>query len=58
MKSKAEAIEWLKRAPFQEGEVEIRQIFETADFAESDPTGEIRKQEDQLRKKIESQQRR
>jgi hypothetical protein len=58
VKSKEEAIEWLKRAPFQEGEVEIRQVFETADFAESDPTGEIRKQEDELRKKVESQQRR
>ena len=58
VKSKEEAIEWLKRAPFQEGEVEIRQVFETAEFAESDPTGEIRKHEDQLRKKIESQQRR
>jgi len=58
VKSKEEAIEWLKRAPFQEGEVEIRQVFETADFAESDPTGEIRKQEDELRKKMESQQRR
>src|SRR6266513_1399415 len=32
VKSKAEAIEWLKRAPFQEGEVEIRQIFEVEDF--------------------------
>ena len=30
--SKAEAIDWLKRAPFQEGEVEIRQVFESADF--------------------------
>ena len=58
VKSREEAIEWLKRAPFQEGEVESRQVFETADFAESDPTGEIRKQEEQLRKKIESQQRR
>src|SRR3954447_7489123 len=58
VKSKEEALEWLKRAPFREGEVEIRQVFEAADFAESDPTGEIRKQEDQLRKKIESQQRR
>src|SRR6186997_1309588 len=27
VKSKEEAIEWLKRAPFQEGEVEIRQVF-------------------------------
>src|SRR5207302_5970055 len=41
VKSKAEAIEWLKRAPFDEDtEVEIRQVFETADFASSDPTGE------------------
>ena len=58
VKSLDEAVEWLKRAPFQEGEVEIRQVFETADFAPSDPTGEIRKQENDLRKKIESQQRR
>ena len=58
VKSKAEAIEWLKRAPFEDGEVEIRQVFETADFAASDPTGEIRKKEEELRKKIESQQRR
>jgi hypothetical protein len=31
-KSKEEAIEWLKRAPFLEGDVEIRQLFETSDF--------------------------
>ena len=42
-KSKEEAIEWLKRAPFDQTEVEIRQVFETADFAPSDPTGELRK---------------
>ncbi|HYV65720.1 MAG TPA: YciI family protein [Myxococcales bacterium] len=54
-RSKEEAVEWLKRAPFDGGtEVEIRQVFETAEFADSDPTGEIRKQEDQLRKIIES----
>src|SRR5947209_17413525 len=58
VKSKEEAIEWLKRSPFEEGEVEIRQVYETPEFAEVDPTGEIRKQEDELRKKIESQQRR
>jgi hypothetical protein len=50
VKSKEEAIEWLKRAPFDGGtEVEIRQVFETEDFAPSDPTGEIRKQEERLR---------
>jgi hypothetical protein len=35
VKSKAEAIEWLKRAPFEETEVEIRQIFEAEDFGEN-----------------------
>jgi hypothetical protein len=55
VKSRDEAIAWLKRAPFQEGEVELRQVFETADFAESDPTGELRQQEDDLRKKIDAQ---
>jgi hypothetical protein len=32
MKSKAEVIEWFSRAPFREGEIEIRQVFEAADF--------------------------
>lgn len=32
LKSKDEAIEWLKRAPFQEGEVEIRRLIEAEDF--------------------------
>src|SRR5207245_539514 len=32
VKSLNEAIEWLKRAPFQEGDVEIRQVFEADDF--------------------------
>ena len=58
VKSKEEAIEWLKRAPFEDAEVEIRQLFETADFAPSDPSCEIRKKEEELRKKVESQQRR
>jgi hypothetical protein len=48
--SKEEAIQWLQRAPFQETEVEIRQVFEPEDFAPSDPTGEIRKQEERHRK--------
>jgi hypothetical protein len=54
VKSKQEAIEWLKRAPFQEGEVELRLVAETEDFAASDPTGELRKQEVELRKTVES----
>ena len=35
VKSKEEAIEWAKRVPFQEGEVELRQVFELEDFGES-----------------------
>jgi hypothetical protein len=49
VKSKEEAVEWLKRAPFDGGEeVEIRQIFETEDFGEA-LTPELREQEDRLR---------
>jgi hypothetical protein len=51
--SKEEAIEWLKRAPFAGGaEVEIRQVFETEDFAPSDPTGELRAAEERLRAQV------
>lgn len=32
VKSKDEAIEWAKRAPFERGEIEIRQVFEASDF--------------------------
>ena len=35
VKSKAEAIEWAKRVPFEEGEIEIRQVFELEDFGQS-----------------------
>jgi hypothetical protein len=48
VKSRAEAIEWLKRAPFQEGEVEIRQVFETEDFGDV-MTPELRERENRLR---------
>ena len=54
VKSKEEAIEWLKRAPFREGEVELRQVAEAADFAASDPTGELMKKEEELRKAVEA----
>jgi hypothetical protein len=44
-----EAVEWLKRAPFDGGtEVEIRPIFEADDFGEA-LTPELREQEDRLR---------
>jgi hypothetical protein len=48
VKSKEEAIEWLKRAPFEETEVEIRQVFEAEDFG-AEFTPELREQEDRQR---------
>jgi hypothetical protein len=47
-KSLDEAIEWVKRAPFQESHVEIRQVFEVDDFGE-ELTPELREQEERLR---------
>jgi hypothetical protein len=54
VKSKEEAIEWLKRAPFDETEVEIRQLFEADDFG-AEFTPELREQEQRLREQIEKQ---
>jgi hypothetical protein len=52
VKSKAEAIEWMKRCPSpsegQECEIEIRQVFEAADFAPV-ATPELIERENQLR---------
>lgn len=49
VKSREEAIEWLKRAPFDGGtEVELRQVFETADFGD-EFTPELREQEERIR---------
>jgi hypothetical protein len=55
VKSKDEAIEWLKRAPFEETEVEIRQVFETEDFGPA-MTPELREQEERLRKQVAEKQ--
>ena len=51
--SKQEALDWLKRAPFTNEEIEIRQVFESEDFAASDPSGKIREAEHRLREKTE-----
>ena len=51
-----EAIEWVRRMPNpsnEETHVEIRRVFETEDFAEADPTGELREQEERLRARVE-----
>ncbi|PYX82921.1 MAG: dehydrogenase [Acidobacteria bacterium] len=51
VKSKEEAIEWLKRAPFRDGTVEIRQVFEAEDFGQN-LSPEARKWKEQLRSKV------
>src|SRR6058998_4225392 len=48
VKSMDEAVEWLKRAPFQDGEVEIRQVFEVDDFGPA-LKPEFREYEERLR---------
>lgn len=58
VKSMEEAIEWVKRCPSDPGlstqaaEIEIRPVFETEDFAASDPSGELRAAEHRLREQV------
>jgi hypothetical protein len=52
VKSMDEAVEWLKRAPFDGGaEVEIRPVFEAEDFGK-EFTPELRAQEERLRARV------
>ena len=53
VKSKAEAIEWVKRCPNphnEDSEIEIRQVFEAEDFG-AEFTPELREQEERVRAK-------
>ncbi len=53
VRSMDEAVEWLKRAPFDGGtEVEIRPVFEAEDFG-AEFTPELREQEDRAREQAE-----
>jgi hypothetical protein len=56
-KSRQEAIDWVKRWPPLDGdvEIEIRQIFEAEDFG-AEFTPELRQQEERLRKQVASRQ--
>jgi hypothetical protein len=52
-KTREEAIDWLKRAPFDGGvEIEMRQIAEMEDFGDAVPA-EVREQEQRLRAQVE-----
>ncbi|MES2319223.1 MAG: YciI family protein [Pseudomonadota bacterium] len=58
VKSKQEAIEWMKRCPNpmeSDSEIEIRQVFEADDFG-AEFTPELREQEERLRAQIEARQ--
>jgi len=53
VKSMEEAVEWLKRAPFDDGEeVELRPVFEAEDFG-AEFTPELREQEERQRAAID-----
>jgi hypothetical protein len=49
--SKEEAIEWAKRIPFKEGQVELRQVFEAEDFGDA-YTPEVAEQESRIREQL------
>jgi hypothetical protein len=56
VKSKEEAIEWIKRAPMGgDTELEIRQVFEAEDFGD-EFTPELREQEERLRAQTAAKQ--
>lgn len=55
VKSMDEAIEWAKRSPFQEGQLELRPVFEDDDFGEAF-TPELREQEERMRRQTEQRQ--
>lgn len=54
VKSKDEAIEWVRRAPMEEGELEIRRVFEAEDFGDALPE-HIKEWEAEQRAKQEAQ---
>jgi hypothetical protein len=54
-KSLDDAVKWAKRAPFQDTEIEIRQVFEAEDFG-AEFTPELRAQEERLREQISAKQ--
>jgi hypothetical protein len=54
VKSMDEAIEWIRRSPFQEGEVELRPIMSLEDFGDAVPA-DVKEQEARLRKATSAQ---
>jgi hypothetical protein len=54
-KTKEEAIEWARRVPFQDGEIEVRQVLDVDDLGDA-ATPEIREAERRLRAQVAEQQ--
>jgi hypothetical protein len=52
--SREEVEQWVRRAPFRNDEIEVRQVFETDDFGDA-MTPELREQEDRMRATVEQQ---
>lgn len=52
VKDRAEIIEWMKRAPFREGEIEIRRVAEMEDFENMSP--EVVEAEQKLREQLDT----
>jgi hypothetical protein len=52
--SREEALEWVRKAPFREGEIEVRQVFEDEEFTTA--TTEQRESEARLRAQVAEQQ--
>jgi len=52
VKSVDDAINWIKKSPFQDTTIEIRPLYEMEDFGEN-LTPELREQEERLRAKAE-----
>lgn len=59
VKSMDEAVEWVKKCPNpmpEESDIDIRPVYEMADFAEADPTGEVAKGEERMLNAMASQE--
>jgi hypothetical protein len=50
-KSKQEAVEWARRVPFVDGQIEVRQVFELEDFGTSEAVHLHAKNRDKLSQK-------
>ena len=57
VKSHEEAVEWAKRVPFQEGEVELRRVFDAEDFGDALPP-EVKEAEERLAAQMEENKKR